>query len=100
MKQLEQHLKELIDDVAIQQQIKQHKYIGQHHMQRGHTMFQMNLKTAEITLAKIDYVAIVDQGVKKSLVVETDFWYESALNKKNVTKKFLKRLQELKKKKT
>ena len=95
-------LKQDKDKVEISAEIpnkREEKYIATLHPQKGHSCFEMNLVTKEIKLAEIENVAADFIGaskgsfVKKSkILVKPNCIYETALNKENAAKKFIKKL--------
>lgn len=81
---------------------REEKFIGTLQPQKGHSCFEMNLVTKEIKLAEFENVAadFMDAAngnfVKKSKVlVKPNCIYETALNKENAYKKFIKRLHQV-----
>lgn len=87
------------DKVVIEEQSelkKQLKFLGSMKLKPGHTLFQVNKKTLEISRAEFQKNDAVygKNGVKtsKKLVVNDDCIYIPALNERNVKKKVLKLL--------
>jgi hypothetical protein len=81
---------------------REEKYIATLHPQKGHSCFEMNLVTKEIKLAEFEEVAAdfinAAKGnfIKKSKVsIKPNCIYETALNKENAYKKFIKRLHQV-----
>jgi len=79
------------------------KKLGTITPQRGHTLFQINTQTGEITIAEFDKVDAVlptrknnaDAGTVKKVTIKTGCVYVSALNKRNAIKKYNKRIKQL-----
>jgi len=57
--------------------------VGELRPHKGHTVFQFNTVTGKLSLAVVG----VDENNKKSIKVEKDCIYVSALNRKNALKK-------------
>ena len=58
---------------------------------KGHTMFEINCTTGEITTAEFEeIVAEVTGGIRKKIITKENCLYISCLNKKVAKKKFLK----------
>jgi len=81
---------------------REEKFIGTLKPQKGHTCFELNLITKDITIAELEEVdadfieASKGNFVKKSkLIVKPNCIYETALNKDNAYKKFIKRLHQI-----
>lgn len=82
------------DDTRIEAQAKkqiEYTIVGSQQKVNGHTLFQYNLSTGEITIAKIKYCDTVDFLTGKPLEnqkveMEKGCIYRQALNKKNVIK--------------
>lgn len=79
------------------EQQKEYKYIGSQLKVPGHTMFSFNLKTKDLTVAKIEKSCEISlanpRGVvkKTKLCIEPDCIYIQALNKKNAIKKLIRK---------
>lgn len=74
---------------------KQKKLIGQIQLHRGHTLFEVNIKTGEIKEAVYEEKLVEwrsDGKVikKKSITIDKNCIYLGALNKKNLIKKLKK----------
>jgi glutamate formiminotransferase len=89
----------IVAEVPIKKQLE---HLGTLHPKNGHICFEMNLLTHEIKVAKyeqqtVDYIAASKGQIVKSnkIIVNDNCIYETALNKENVAKKFLKRLFEI-----
>lgn len=78
----------------VQQQQKELKFINKIKKVPGHTLFSFNFKTKEIKVAEV--IKKVSIGLNKEpvykdeLVIESDCYYEQALNKANFIKKLKK----------
>jgi hypothetical protein len=81
---------------------REEKYIATLYPKNGHSCFEINLVTKEIKLACFEDVAAdfvnAAKGnfIKKSkILIKPNCIYETALNKENVAKKFIKRLHQV-----
>jgi hypothetical protein len=89
MKELDAHKKEEIAVHAQKQQEKQHAFIGQFRPHPGQKIWQIDLKTLEVTPAEIDEAAVNIEGeVQKKIIVKEKHLYCVAINKKNALRKF------------
>lgn len=84
---------------------REEKYIATLHPQKGHSCFEMNLVTKEIKLAEFENVVVNyldaangNHTKKSKIIVKKNCLYVTALNEKNATKKFIKKLYEIYKK--
>lgn len=91
MKELSSHIKEEIAIHAEKQHEKQKKLVGSFVNHKGHTIWQIDLKTQEITPAKFaeEYVTI-GGGSVRNIIKDDKHWYCSALNKETAFKRFNK----------
>lgn len=78
-------------------------YLGSVKMHKGHTCFELNLKTGEVKKADYKQETLDFQDAKrgfsssrKKLVVNQYCIYETALNIKNAERKFKQRLSKMK----
>jgi len=81
---------------------KQQVHIGTISPHRGHTLFQINVKTLECTPAEFEKVAVnfVDAQNKnisttRKVLIKPYFHYESALNAENAKRKFVKKMSKV-----
>lgn len=89
MKELSGHIKEEIGVHAQKQHEKQKKYLGTLEKHNGHIVWQIDLRTQEITAAEYsEEYATIGGGVTRTIIKKDNHWYRSALNKKNAFKKF------------
>ena len=94
-------IKETVKDKVVivgQREMKQKaKLHGSIRPQKGHTLFELNLKTKEIkpaTFEELDFVVNqITNGKKKKVIMQTDCIYISALNEKNALRKFFKSIK-------
>ena len=96
MKELQDLNQDKLEVQAVVPIKKELKHLGSLKPQRGHTCFQLNIKTREITVAEFESVNgewDSNQGIRKKLVVKEDCLYATALNANNSIKKFDKMLQ-------
>jgi len=97
MKELEK-ISKISDDKAeiVRQVATSLSFMGSLKLQRGHTCFEINLKTMAIQEAAFESMVLLDKtkigGVRptKKIVINKDCYYITALNKKNAAKKFVK----------
>lgn len=97
MKELEPKLRDRIENVAENEIKREFKHLGSIHPDRGHTLYQVNTVTGEITEAvfekqDIDFMA-AERGeifVHQRVIKQENCIYIPALNIRNV-KKVLKR---------
>jgi hypothetical protein len=87
---------EQIEIVSQKEVQKQLKHLGSIRLQRGHTLWEVNMKTGMITPATYetqaaDFKAAAKgiQGVRRKLISKEGCMYIPALNKKNAAKKFV-----------
>jgi hypothetical protein len=91
MKELSSHIKEEVKMHVETQQEKQKTFVGSFIKHPGHTVWQINLRTQEISEAKFSEEYITIDGVtKRNIIRELNHWYCSALNKKSAFNKFNK----------
>ena len=95
MKELETIKRDTIENVKETKQEKKQVLIGSIRPHQNHTLFELNLKTRKIELAKFTADDIEFRGGevperKKKVVVNEDCLYVSALNIKNAKLKFAK----------
>jgi hypothetical protein len=66
--------------------------VGSRRIRRGHTLFKLDLNVMEITVAPVHRKVVIELDGKpkkiQDLYMEPGCIYESALNVKNVVKKF------------
>lgn len=81
-------------DKEIVQQQKKLKYQYSSKLKKGHKFFKLNLKTGEVTEAKVEHFIVSDgkggTQCKGKIVREKFCEYMPALNKKNAIKRFKK----------
>jgi hypothetical protein len=106
---LDKHIKESDKIEIVGQAEKKHQVskIGTIRPHKGHTLFQINLESGEVTEAEFDRQDVdfkelkkeessrLKPGVIKKVVVKKGCIYVSALNKTNAIKKFAKQAQQL-----
>lgn len=89
MKELSSHIKESIKIHAERQHEKQRKHVGSFIKHNGHTIWQIDLKTQEITPETFsEEFYTLEGGITRNIVKKDNYWYCSALNKNNAFKKF------------
>ncbi len=90
MKELEINPKKNIELSVQQKKQVEHQLIGEIVPHQGHQIWQINIETLEVTLAKYsNATATFGMEVKKEIIKKVGFNYVSALNKKNALKKHL-----------
>ena len=95
MKELSSHIKEEIKIHAPKQYEKQKQLIGSFHPYPGQKLWQINLKTQEISEAEFSKeFATIAGDVKREIIKKELHWYCCALNKNNAFKKFNKMAEE------
>jgi len=99
MKELTNEFKDTeVKVVSEQQQKKQKQFIGSTKKKKGHTLFEFNTRTKEITPAKFKVATVsissfddtVERVMNYTVITNPDCLYMQALNKKNVLKKLKK----------
>lgn len=75
------------------QNMRETKLIGKMRRIPGLKIWQLDLKTFEITLAEMDIQITFDGSTKAKLITAPGMIYCQALNKKNAFKKFQKQLK-------
>lgn len=91
MKELSSHIKESVKIHVERQHEKHRKHVGSFIKHNGHTIWQVDLKTQEITPAEFsETFATIGGGVTRNIVKKDNHWYCSALNKKSAFNKFNK----------
>ena len=89
MKELSSHLKEEIEIHAEKQHEKQKRLINSLKRYPGQFVYQLNLKTQEISLAEFkDEFVDINGKIIKNIDVKENHWYTTAINEKNAFKKF------------
>jgi len=95
MKEIKQTTPDKLEVSAVKPVKKELKFLGSLKPKPGHTCFQLNLQTGEITVAEFQsaeahYAKIAqgDKSVRKKLIVKENCLYVTALNKKNSIKHF------------
>lgn len=89
MKELSSHIKKEVSIHAPKQYEKSKKHVGTFEHHKGHTIWQINLKTQEITAAKFsEEYATINGGITRNIIKDDNHWYCSALNKENAFKRF------------
>ncbi len=95
---------EIVTQAEVKTQVAKVGTIRPH---KGHTLFQIDLESGEVTEAEFDRLDVdfeelkkeeasrLKPGVKKRVVVKKGCVYISALNKTNAIKKFAKQAQKL-----
>jgi len=78
------------------------EYIGTLKPQKGHTLFEMNVVTQEIVIAKFEDIVIDfnsalkgNYSKKQKVIINPNCIYVTALNKKNAAKKFLEKMYQI-----
>lgn len=93
MKELENIDKAKLEIVAEKRKY-QHDYTIIPH--KGHTCYQLDMSTGEITVAKIEEVnSSLNGKISKKILQQKNCVYTSALNKQNAQKKFVKIIKAL-----
>lgn len=81
-------------ELSVQQkQQVEREFIGSIKPKNGHIVFEINVLTLEIVPAKFDELAILkftSEKLKRTITINKDCVYISALNKENALKKFRK----------
>jgi len=92
MKELSSHIKEEVKMHIEQQQEKKTDYIGSIKKYPGHVIWEINLKTQEITKAEFDEESINFETKlpERKIIVKKNHWYCSALNINSAFNKFNK----------
>lgn len=89
MKELDAHKKEEIVVRAQKQHEKQQVFIGKFRPQPGQKIWQIDLKTQEVTEAEIDEAAVTLTGdIAKKIITKPKHLYCVAINKTNALRKF------------
>jgi hypothetical protein len=89
----EKQTKDKVEQVNQKEVEKKLTHTGRVLQKRGHTLFQFNIKTRELTIAMFESAIHFDDTKKipKKVIVQDDCLYVSALNKKNAFKKLFKK---------
>lgn len=91
MKELSSHIKEEIKIHAPKQYEKQKAFIGSFQPQPGQTIWQINLRTQEISKAEFtEEFANIGGSITRTIVTKELHWYCCALNEQNAFRKFNK----------
>lgn len=93
MEEIKEKHKDAVVQVRQAEQEKQSRHLGSIKPKRGHTLFEINLKTKEIvpaTFEEKEYRVDGKNSNRRTVVVKDDCTYISALNKNNAIKKLLK----------
>jgi len=98
MKELEPIQKDTVEIVAQTKQEKKETLIGSIRPHQNHSLFEYNIQSGEISLAKFTESDIHFNGgdvgqIKKKVIIKEGFIYTSALNTKNAKKKIAKLLK-------
>jgi hypothetical protein len=101
MKEIQPQIKDKVVIVGEQEKKHQMEFIGSLKPYKGHTLFKVNKVTGEILEAEFEKLDLKINSLDKQhvntvhrkVIVEAGFYYVSALNKKNVLKKFIKNLR-------
>lgn len=95
----EKQLKDTIKVVGEKEVEKKLKLLGSIRPKKGHTLFEINLKTLEMREAETEIQPVVFREgqskfvpLRKKVVVKVGHTYISALNKKNALKHLAKRI--------
>ena len=89
MKELSSHIKEEIGVHAQKQYEKQKRLVNSLKRQPGQFVYQLNLKTQEISIAEFkDEFLDINGGVVKNVDIKETHWYAVAINEKNAFRKF------------
>lgn len=89
MKELASHIKQEIGVHAQKQYEKQKKFVGSFKRHNGHVVWQIDLKTGEISPVEYsEQFATINGKITRNIVTEDNHWYCSALNKDNAFRKF------------
>lgn len=86
-------IKEAVKDKVVivgQKEIEKLKLQGTIRPQKGHTLFELNLKTKEIKPAQFEEIYYQSDMKKKKVIMQHDCIYISALNEKNALRKLFK----------
>lgn len=96
MKELKSHIKEEISVHAQKQEERQKSFMGSFTPQPGQKVWQIDLRTQEITPAEYsEEFANIDGSITRNIIRKELFWYCCALNKKNAMKRFNKMAQKV-----
>lgn len=92
MKELEPHNPEQIELRVEKQHKKQADFIGRFVKHPGHTIWELNLRTQEITAAEFseEVIDFETGAAKRKIIAKPQHWYCSALNQKTAFNKFNK----------
>jgi len=93
MKETQSHSKDQVVIVDQKQEAeKKLKHLGTIQPHKGHSVYELNIETGEIVLAKYKTASInfrTGEG-KKVIVVKENHLYTTSLNMKNAKRRFLK----------
>lgn len=93
MEEIKEKHKDEVVQVRQAEQEKQSRHLGSIRPKKGHTLFEINLKTKEIvpaTFEEKEYRLDGKNSNRRTVVVKDDCTYISALNEKNAIRKLLK----------
>jgi hypothetical protein len=87
MKELELKREDKVEVSIKQRKQVEKKFIGDIVPNNGHKIWKINKETLEVTEAKyLNTAYVIGSDNKKEILVQEDFHYVSALNKKNAIK--------------
>jgi hypothetical protein len=90
--------KETVNVHAEKDMRKHAKHLGRVRLQKGQTLFEVNLQTRQVQPATYDEVAAdLNGSVVKKVFVKDHCVYIPAINKENACRKFLKQFEEFEK---
>lgn len=93
MEEIKQKLPDHVAEVRQKEQRSEITHLGSIRPRKGHTLFEINLKTKEIvpaTFEEKDFKVGGKNTKGKAVIVKDDCTYISALNKNNAIRKLLK----------
>lgn len=96
MKELNNHIQEEIELRIQNEQKKGVDFIGSIVRHPGHTIWQLNIRTQDITPAEFDE-EVIDFNTgkpKRKIIQKSAHWYCSALNKESAFRRFNKMAKE------
>lgn len=97
MKELELPKQDKLSVNTEQEKRKEIVHVGRIKRGDGHKIWQLNLKTQELTEAEFneEVVDFTTGAVKRKIIIKEDHWYESALNRQNAFRKFNNRAKKI-----
>jgi hypothetical protein len=100
MEEIKQTFSDHVAEVRQKEQRSEITHLGSIRPKKGHTLFEINLKTKEIvpaTFEEKEYRLDGKNSNRRTVVVKDDCTYISALNEKNAIRKLLKSVNNAKK---